>query len=70
MDPPTNLRFKVSHLEINVWLLSIIDLLFDNICRPFVKIDLESMFQNLLYDNIYRLQFTSTNSWNKHYNDV
>jgi len=67
MDLPTNLRFKVSHLEINVWLLSIIDLPFDNICSPFVKIDLGSMFQS---DNIYRLQFTNTNSRNKHYNDV
>jgi hypothetical protein len=62
MGSPTNLRFKVFHLEINVWLLSIIDLLFDNICNSFVKIDLESMFQSLLYDNIYRLQFTSTNT--------
>jgi hypothetical protein len=28
---------------------------FDDICSPFVEIDLESMFQRSLYDYIYRL---------------
>jgi hypothetical protein len=70
MKPLTNFKFEVGHLQINVQLLPPIDLLFDDICNPFVIIDFESMFQRSLYDYIYRLQFISIICKNKHIKDV
>jgi hypothetical protein len=58
MKPPTKFKFEVAHFQINVWLLPLVDLVFDDICNPFVIIDFESMFQRSLYDYIYKLQFT------------
>jgi hypothetical protein len=48
MQPSTNLRFEIAHLEVNEWFLPIANLLFDKICNPFVEIDFEHMFQRLL----------------------
>jgi hypothetical protein len=66
MQPSTNLRFEIAHLDINEWLLPIIDLLFDSICNPFVEIDFEHMFQRLLDNDIYKLQFIGIIGRNKH----
>jgi hypothetical protein len=44
MKPPTNFGFEVVHPQINVSLLALANLVFDEICNPFVEIDLESMF--------------------------
>jgi hypothetical protein len=70
MKPPINFRFEVVHLQINVWFLPLANLVFDEICCPFVKIDLKSMFQRSLYDYISRLQFIGTICRNKHNNNV
>ncbi len=70
MKPPTNSRFEVVHLQIYVWFLPLANLVFDEICCPFVKIDLKSMFQRSLYDYISRLQFIGTICGNKHNKDV
>jgi hypothetical protein len=48
MQPSTNLRFEIVHLEIDEWLLPIANLLFDNIYNPFVEIDFERMFQKVV----------------------
>jgi len=59
MQPSTNLRFEIAHLEINDWLLPIANLLFQ-------QIDFEHMFQRSLDNVIYRLQFIDTIGKNKH----
>jgi len=66
MQPSTNLKFEIAHLEIIEWFLPIVDLLFDNICSPFVEIDFEHMFQRSLDNDIYRLQFIGIIGKNKH----
>jgi hypothetical protein len=66
MQLSTNLRFEITHLEINKWFLPIAYSLFDNIYNPFVEIDFERMFQRLLDNDTYKLQFTSTIGKNKH----
>jgi hypothetical protein len=43
-----------------------VDLLFDNICGPFVEIDFECMFKRSLDNDICRLQFIGTIGSNKH----
>jgi hypothetical protein len=70
MKPPTNLRFEVVHLQINVWFLPLANLVFDEICSPFVEIDFKIMFQRSLHDYISRLQFTGTICENKNNKDV
>jgi len=65
-QPSSNLRFEIIILEINEWLFPITNLLFDNICSPFVEIGFEHMFQRLLNNDIRKLQFIGTIGRNKH----
>jgi len=68
MKPFANFRFEV--VQINVWFFPFKNLVFDDICSPFIEIYLESMFQRFLYDYIYRLQFIGTICRNKPNKDV
>jgi hypothetical protein len=70
IKPLTNFRFEVVHLQINVRLLPLTNLVFDDICNPFVEIHLENIFQRSLYDYICKLQFINTIYKNKQNKDV
>ncbi len=70
MSEATNVRFQVTHFEINLWILAILNLLFDDYSSPRIELYLECMFQQPLQNDIYWLEHTSVISWNKYHQDI
>ncbi len=70
MKPFTDFMFEVVHFQINVWFLPLTNLVFDDICSPFIEVNLRNMFQRSLYDYICKLHFTNIICRNKQNKDV